>query len=202
MLLGDRARYFKVAFELSFVGAGKRKMSRREKLHSKICSRVYSTNSRAKGPMNISAVRRNRYRLSMLRKQLERKFEYKIHELGYKNFRIDTIFLDVPEPGKDQISTLYTDSRTKRSNSSEEFVGKLHKLFSKAAVQVTPEFVELRQISPIAKSLDHALERWARKIRIFMGPYDMVQLARLNLSLGDIALLWECVLSEHFRVGN
>ena len=203
-LSGNRTRYFKAAFELTFIGdifpREKRKQLARERLHREICAQVYRVKPETCGIRNVSATRKNRLNLANFRRKLESKFQESMRALGHLKFQIDTILLDVPEPGKDQISTIHVDNRTKRSQTSEDFLPKLEKLFPQSNITAKPEFAEVRGISPIAGSLDNALDRWARKVRIFMTPNDIAQLSELKFAPGDIALLWEQILYDHFEI--
>jgi hypothetical protein len=72
--------------------------------------------------------------------------------------------------------------------------------FPRIVIATKAEFVELTRISPIAGSLDRALDLWARKVRIFMAPADLKQLAKFKFTAGDIALLWEKILYNHFAI--
>lgn len=203
-LSGNRKLYFKVAFELTFIGAivpgESQGQLARERLHTEICALVYRVKPETCGIRNVSATRKNRLNLVNFRRKLESKFQERVRALGHPEFKIDTILLDVPEPGKDQIETIHVDNRTKRSQTSEDFLPKLKKLFPRSNVTAKPEFSELTTISPIAGSLDSALDRWARKVRIFMTPNDIAQLSNLKFAQGDIALLWEQILYDHFEI--
>ena len=161
---------------------------------------MYRVKPETCGIRNVSATRKNRLNLVNFRRKLESKFQERVRALGHPEFKIDTILLDVPEPGKDQIETIHVDNRTKRSQTSEDFLPKLKKLFPRSNVTAKPEFSELTTISPIAGSLDSALDRWARKVRIFMTPNDIAQLSNLKFAQGDIALLWEQILYDHFEI--
>jgi hypothetical protein len=207
-LRGDRKRYFRVAFELSYSVSiyppVERAKAGRELLHEMICGRVYSDNTGRQpggGPVARKNGRESRQSVAVFRDELERAFNKAVREMTGEKFEIDTILLDVPEPGKDQIARLHVDWRNKRSRISSGFLSKLARVFPDSNVSVHPDFVEIRKVSPIAGSLDHALDRWARKIRIFVTRDDMLALTeRLRFSTGDIALLWEQVLYSQFGI--
>jgi HD superfamily phosphohydrolase len=205
-LLGDRKKYFKVAFELSYIApmalvtARNRGRFGREKLHDGISQEVYGKKSKPNGLTELSAARKHQTELAEFRRKLEKKFQKTIRDLGHHSYKIDTILLDIPEPGKDQISSIQVDTRTKRSPVHENLATDLEKLFPKSVITKKPEFAELTRLSPVASSLDSALNLWARKIRIFMTPGDLQQLTAMKFSAGDISLIWQRILYDHFEI--
>jgi HD superfamily phosphohydrolase len=203
-LRGDRSKYFKVAFELNYIDpsypSNRSGQFGRERLHGEISKKVYEAKPDENGEVTLVAAREHQRAISSFRKELEQRFQTAVIDLGYPSFRIDTILLDVPEPGKDQISSIRVDTRTKRSQARDHFVQRLQEQFPRIVIATKAEFVELTRISPIAGSLDRALDLWARKVRIFMAPADLKQLAKFKFTAGDIALLWEKILYNHFAI--
>lgn len=203
----SRAGYFKVAFELSYteIKSTRDKIGwfGREQLQRAIADRAYPF--RPAKPSLLwtpEQIKKSRQRLAEFRVELEEEFEKAVHRLGHKAFELDTILIDIPEPGKDQIKRLQADNRSKRNRLSDGFLEKVKQCFPKIEDLAKPDFAKVTEISPIAGSMDNALERWARKTRIFMSGYDLKQLQLLDLEYGDIALLWECVLRSKFEVYN
>ncbi|GMO12474.1 protein kinase domain-containing protein [Bradyrhizobium sp. TM233] len=203
-LRGDRREYFKLAFELSYmtpIATENRQVGfPRKRLNEEISHRVHGDRKQQSGFTDLTKARRHQMNLATFRKELEQKFQETVRSLTRTDFHIDTILLDIPEPGKDQISAIQVDTRTKRFRPHQEIPQKLAKIFGGGAPSSKKEFVELTRLSPIASSLDSALNLWARKIRIFMSPTDLKALVSLGLAPGDISLIWERVLFDQFHI--
>jgi HD superfamily phosphohydrolase len=204
-LLGERRKYFRVAFELSYVGpvdpSSTSGRSSREELHEDICGTVHPQDERVSlsDPAALAFGKRNRERLDRFRRDLEKLFQERVNEYLREQlhlqteFRLETTLLDVPEPGKDQIRGVLVDRRNKRSRHSSAFQ-------ASPAVSTSSEFVDLASVSPIAATLADVFKRWARKVRIFMTRDDLKQLQDLGLELGDVASFWEQVLYTQFHI--
>jgi HD superfamily phosphohydrolase len=202
-LLEGRNDHFRMAFELGYSGpsnpGSKSVMTAREILHDRICGAVHPTQklqAASDGAAKIDAVKKGRLareELSTLRQDLEGRFVKRVAEYTNKVFVLDTILLDVLEPGKDQMQGLLVDTRSKRSRRGSSISLQLSK-------EARPEFVDLISVSPIAASLSNVFARWARKVRIFMTPGDLKKLKDLHLEAGDVSNIWEEVLYEKFGI--
>jgi len=191
-LLGDRSRYFRMAFELGYSGPVERTggagVSWRERLHEAMCTAVHPKEARpANGVDPLMLGKRNRDRLAKLHEEFAGLFEARVSASTNTSFRIDTILLDVPEPGKDQIKGMFVDRRDKRLRGSMRAVDHEH-------------FTELTTVSPIAKTLTDVFRFWARKVRIFMTRKDLERLEELGLEPGDVAVIWEDLLLAKFHI--
>lgn len=191
-LMGEREKYFKLAFELSYEGPalanGGSGVSPREDLYNRICHELYSDD--AAPPTQAAATRKHaRLCIDTYRKTLETAFSKRVEELVGSNFPLIPILIDVPEPGKDQIEGLFVDKRGKRNRRSGKFP-----LYNDGDVDIDIDFVELRLASPIASTLADVFKRWARKVRIYMAPADLALLRSLGFEPGDISRVWEEVL--------
>jgi hypothetical protein len=172
-------------------------MTAREQLHDRICEIVHPR-SKPNAPAPevktpVDTPKTARQNLSDFRQKLEHRFSTKVKEYTKKDFVLDTILLDVPEPGKDQMQGLLVDQRSKRSRRSaaQRF----------GVLEPRPDFVDLVSVSPIAASLTDVFMRWARKVRIFMTTKDLATLQRAHqLEAGDVASIWEEVLYETFDI--
>jgi HD superfamily phosphohydrolase/serine/threonine protein kinase len=186
-LAGDRNKYFQLAFELSYVGnvggPNRVDLAAREKLHDAICAAVHPE------PAEDVGQKERRQQLAAFCRELEVAFASAVEKQTGKAFSPETILLDVPEPGKDQVHGLQVDRRSKRST-----VGRGLKDWHVGRERV--DFFELTAVSPITAALADVFRRWARKVRIFMTQPDMERLRELQLEAGDVAEIWEIVLTE------
>jgi HD superfamily phosphohydrolase len=197
-LLGDRDKYFEMAFELNYSGFVASETYRGQtasgRLHDAISAAFHNTKA---GEGNKDR-RSERRRQLELRRTLEQKFSNEIKGLVIdtktedQSFRIDTILLDVPESSKDQIAGLHVDKRSKRSRRSSSIQVPGRKSGS--------DFEDVRSVSPIAAALSDVFRRWGRRIRIFMTQRDLERLEAIGLRAGDVSALWEKVLYAHFQL--
>jgi HD superfamily phosphohydrolase/serine/threonine protein kinase len=187
-LMGDRHEYFNLAFELTYVGpiGDMRGKTPRERLHDRICRSFNFIPTQE--PLDSRATRESS---QTLRQKLEKEFSAEITRITGSDFEIDTILIDVPESGKDQITGLYVDRRNKRRTRSSPEIDRNDDL---------PTFVDVTVVSPIAASLVNVFGRWARKVRIFMSRADSRRLHKLGFEAGDVAAVWENVLYATFEV--
>jgi HD superfamily phosphohydrolase len=201
-LIDEREGYFGMAYELAYAGSthGAQGQNTLEKLHDKICNAVHASPTAGGTALldHKGHVSRPDFGMSCcksveaLRANIEKAFSEYISAVSGERFDVDTILLDVPEPGKDQIEGLLVDRRGKRSRRSERY--------SKVLGIPAYVFERIEFVSPIAEDLAHAFEKWARKVRIFMSPADLDWLYRHGFESGDLAQIWENVLIAYFKV--
>lgn len=199
-LLGDRKKYFRMAFELRYIGPIDpddtiRGKTATESVHDQICAAIHP--DRGDAPTDPSAWsvygRTVREELKQFRLDLEHRFLEKVNQHVSEDFVLDTILLDVPEPGKDQIHPLQVDQRSKRS---------VTRVLRPRDDQTsdTKDYVDVVLVSPIAASLADVFSRWARKVRIYMTRRDLENLGKYGLEFGDVAAIWQHVLYELYNV--
>jgi HD superfamily phosphohydrolase len=192
-LLERRQAHFRMAFELSYIGPaipnGSEAVPAREELHKSLCSDIHPE-ERDRSPRVANVSRR---KISDLRRELEGLFNAEIEAIVKQEFRLDTILLDVPEPGKDQIKGLIVDQRSKRSvrNRSRQI---------KTEPVAREDYVDIVTVSPIAATLSDVFKRWARKVRIFMTEKDLARLKELEFEAGDVSDLWERILVRKYNI--
>jgi hypothetical protein len=197
-LLGDRDKYFEMAFELNYSGFVASETYRGQTASGRLHDAISSAFHNAKAGKGSKDRRGERRRQLELRRTLEQRFSNEVKNIIIdtstedQNFRIDTILIDVPESSKDQIAGLHVDKRSKRSRrSSSPHI---------PARPIRPDFEDIRSVSPIAAALSDVFRRWARRIRIFMTQRDLDRLDEFGLRAGDVAALWEKVLYAHFNL--
>ena len=196
-LLGDRSGYFRMAFELGYEAPVDQRQGKtpREQLHERICESVFGGGSQtATRDNSVSKDSTSmRERLDSYRLGLETEFLDRVRRYTGKPFSMDTILIDIPQPGKDQIKGLVVDRRGKRTRSGHRFGEHLN-------VGAGADFVDITLISPIAATLSDVFTRWARRVRIYMTDEDLAALRNLGLDTGDVAGIWEDLLCSLHNV--
>lgn len=207
-LLGDRARYFGQAFELSYTGPVVRRdgdaVTARERVYDELRAVAEGTaipakklrdrdSKSASEPVPPHQVQRRQ--MIKFQEELAHSFQLAVSKHTNQDFQLDTIMIDIPEPGKDQIRHLIVDRRNKRTRLGPD--GHSMKF---ERIDVLPDFVDVVAVSPVAASLKDVFSRWARKVRIFMSPRDLARLAELGFEAGDISNAWLSVLFERYKL--
>lgn len=182
-----------MAFELSYIGPADFRSAQgrtaREELHDVLCKEIHPQEKDDKGP--VSRPKSNRKAISEFRQELEKLFNSAVTGMTHEEFELDTILLDVPEPGKDQIRGMIVDQRSKRSRRSGAYTFEVAERL---------DYVDIVTVSPIAATLSDVFMRWARKVRIFMTEDDLIRLQNLKFDSGDVGALWEALLLKKYNI--